>query len=128
MNRKSILQQGQALTFLIVFATVAIIIISASVVVLYVNNLAAVKTELGHIAMAIAESGAENGILRLLRDPSYAGEVLTVGEGTATITVAGTNPKTIVSEGSANNFVRKVQVIVTYANNILTVTSWREIP
>lgn len=66
-------------------------------------------------------------MLRLLRDPDYSGETLTVGDGTATITVTGTTTKTITSEGDYNGFKRKIEVVGTFTNDVFDVTSWEEI-
>ncbi len=112
---------------LLVLMTTGIIITSAAVILIIVNSQASSKFSLGEDAYAIAESGAENAILRLIRNPSYAGETLTVGNGSATITVTGSSTKTIVSEGVRGNFRRKVQVVGGYVNNIFTPTSWTEI-
>ncbi len=82
---------------------------------------------LGERALTIAESGAENAILRLLRDPSYTGESgLLIGPGSATIAVTGTSPKTITSTGAAGAFTRIVKVDVTNVGGALTPTNWRE--
>lgn len=120
-------KKGQTLVMLLVLMTTGIIITSAAVILIIVNSQASSKFSLGEDAYAIAESGAENAILRLIRNPSYAGETLTVGNGSATITVTGSSTKTIVSEGVRGNFRRKVQVVGGYVNNIFTPTSWTEI-
>lgn len=82
---------------------------------------------LGERALTIAESGAENAILRLLRDPSYPGEPdLLIGPGSATIEVTGVSPKTITSTGVAGTYTRVVKVDIDYVGGILTPTNWRE--
>jgi len=121
------LQQGQTLITLLFFMIIAISVISTAVILLITNSRTTSKTEQGIKAYYVAESGAENAILRLLRNPNYAGETLVVGEGTATMTVTGTEPKTITSTGVVGNFTKKIQVVVGYTNNILTVSSWREV-
>ena len=79
------------------------------------------------LASQVAESGMENALLLLLRNPNYVGETLTVGTGTATITVTGNSTtKTITSIGRINNYLQTVEVIVTYNNTIMTITSWEE--
>lgn len=83
---------------------------------------------LGERALTVAESGAENAILRLLRDPSYTGESdLPIGPGTATIGVTGVSPKIITSTGTVGTLVRRVQVVVTTSGGQLTVSSWQEL-
>lgn len=117
-------RKGQVLVSLLVFMTVGVIITSAAVVYIIVNTQGSSKFSLGEEAIKIAESGAENAVLRLMRDPSYSGETLTVGSGTATVTVSGSSTKTIISSGTSGSFSRKVQVDGVYVNNIFTVSSW----
>ena len=121
------MKRGQSLVILLVFIAIAITVTSAAVVMMIVGSTAASKYEQGQTAYATAESGAENALLRLLRDPNYAGETLTIGSDTATITVTGTNPKTVTSTGVSGGFTRQVQVVAGYTNGILTVTSWSEV-
>ncbi len=120
--------RGNALITLLFFALITIIVTSAAVVMIIVNSSAVTTMQQGNDAYSIAESGMENALLRLLRNPSYTSEVLTIGDGTATITVTGTTTKTIISRGRIGNFERSIQVTATYVNNILTVTAWDEIP
>lgn len=120
-------EKGQSLVSLLFFMIVAVTITSASAIILLTNSLAANTFQQGGITMATAESGVENAILRLLRDPSYSGETLVLENGTAQISVSGTNPKTIVSVGRVGSFQRQVQVNVVDNNGIITVVSWKEI-
>lgn len=121
------MKPGQTLVFLLVFMTMAITVTTAAVMVIISNSQAASKLEQSLMAYSAAEAGAENALLRVLRDPDYAGETLTIGEGIATISATGANPKVILSRGSYNNFLRQVQVSASYVNGILTVTSWLEV-
>lgn len=120
-------ESGQALVTLLIFMVIGITVTSAAVVLIMTGSQSSSKFQEGLIAHQIAESGAENAMLRLLRNPSYTGETLTVGDGTATITVTGSNPKTIQSTGVNGNFRRTIQVIADDSSGPLTVTSWREI-
>lgn len=124
---KNIFKKGQTLVVLLVLMSVGMIITTAAVGTIISDSQATSKFSSGEEAYNIAESGAENAILRLVRNPSYVGETLTVGAGTATITVSGAATKTIVSEGVSGDFRRKVQVVGGYVNNIFTPTSWTEI-
>lgn len=117
---------GQSLVTLLVFMMIAISVTSAATVLIVNSSLATSELEESEIAYNVAESGIENALLRMLRNPNYTGETLAVGSGTATITITGTNPKTIVSEGRVGNFIRKVQVVADYSS-ILNITSWQEI-
>lgn len=122
-----IFESGQAMVTLLIFIVVVTIITSAAIIMLVVNITATSKYQQGTTAYYIAESGAENALLRLLRNPSYTGETMNVGTGTAAITVSGDTEKIITSEGRIGNFNRIVEVRTNFSNNIFTVTSWKEI-
>ena len=117
---------GQALVSLLVFIATATIITAAATTVTLINSQSTGKFAQGESALTIAQTGADNAILRILRDPNgtYTGEDLTVGGGTAKITVEGSSVKTITSEGKDGNFIRKIQVVGTFVNNTFTVSSW----
>jgi hypothetical protein len=122
-------KRGETLITLLVFMVVAITVTTTATLVILANSLNASNLEVGLIAENIAESGIENALLRLLRDPSYTGETLTVGQGTATVVVTGTNPVVITSTGKLNNVVRKIQVTAGNNSGILAVTPpWQEVP
>ncbi len=120
-------QTGQALVTLLFFSIVAITITSAAVIVTLTQAKTGTTLELSNEVYYLAESGAENALLLLLRDPSYSGEQLVLPNGTITISVAGTNPKTITSVAYANGITRQIQVQADYTNSILTVLSWKEV-
>lgn len=120
-------ETGQTLVLLLIFVVIAITITTASVAMMVVNVKATSKLEQGSTALDVAESGAETAMIKLLRDPTYGGETVPVGSGQAVITVTGTNPKTVLSKGTVNNFTRSIQATVDYTNNVLTVTSWKEV-
>ncbi|HRN69996.1 MAG TPA: hypothetical protein PLS49_02315 [Candidatus Woesebacteria bacterium] len=120
-------RKGQTLVTLLVFSVVALTVATAAVAIM-INIAQATNRVEGNItALQIAESGAENALLRLLRNPSYTGETLQVGDGTAVITISGTTTKTVTVVGTLDSHTKTVQVVATFTNGIMTVTSWREI-
>ena len=119
------LQAGQALVTLLFFMIISITIITATAVILYTNISAVGSQEQGIYAYYIAESGAEEGLLQLIRNPSFGGETISVGSGTATISVTN---GIITSTGKYNTAIRKIQVQTAYdLQNGLQVLSWKEI-
>jgi Tfp pilus assembly protein PilX len=120
-------QSGSVLITLLIFVVVSLIIVSAAVLLVVDSTVITTNQQVGTTAVSIAESGAENAMLRLLRNPSYTGEVLTVGSGTATITVTGSAPITIRSIGRISDFERTVEVTAIRQSGVLTVTSWKEV-
>ncbi|MBI3380276.1 hypothetical protein HY029_05990 [Candidatus Gottesmanbacteria bacterium] len=127
LKRSSISNHGQALVTLLFFMIIAITVTSGAVVIILSNSVSASKFDQGNSAYYIAESGVENALIRLLRNPNYTGETLPIDTGNATIQISGSNPITITSVGTLNNLSRTIQVTVDYTNNILTVQSWKEI-
>lgn len=121
-------QSGQMLAALLAFMAMAITLTTAATIVTLTSALTSSKFTVGQEVLSIAEAGADNALIRLLRNPSYTGETLTIGTGTATITVSGSGTKTILSVGEVGNFERRIQVTVTQNNNILSVTNWVEVP
>lgn len=119
--------RGQALISLLFFSIIATNVAAAAVVIIVVNSLSGAKFQQGSIAYQIAQTGAENAKLRLLRDPNYSGEILPVGAGNAEIQISKNGTQyTILSKGTIGNFMRQVQIVATYNNNLLTVTSQQE--
>ncbi len=122
------LQNGQTLITFLIFIVMGITITTAATMILMNSSLNASKVEVGTSALHVAESGVENALLRLIRDPTYTGETLSVGEGTAVVVVSGSSPLVVTSTGRVGNNIRKIQVSVGYTNGILAVTPpWREI-
>ena len=119
-------KSGQALIVLVTFAAIASTIIGSVILVSIATNSASGKTQVGSEALDVAESGVENALLRLLRDPSYTGETVAIGSGSAVISVTGSGPKTIVSQGTVGSHTRTIQAVASESAGVLTVTSWRE--
>lgn len=126
-------QNGQAMITLLVFMIIGLTITSAAIVMIMVNASSGTKQQQGELAYQVAQSGAENAVLRLLRTPppTYTGETLPVGVGQAVITITGTgttsDPYVILSRGQSGNFIRQVEIRAQYVDNLLNVVSEREV-
>jgi hypothetical protein len=118
--------RGQALVVLLFYMIIAITLSTTAVAVVLSNSLSVTKNEMNIRALEIAEAGAENALIRLLRNTGYTGEVLTVGDGNATVTVTGINTKIITSVGTISDSSRNIQVGVSMINGVLSITSWEE--
>ena len=116
---------GQILVTLLMFVLIALTVISVTITTVISNSQSATSAQQGVSVYYVAEGGAENAMMRLLREPSYQGETLTIGDGSSTSAVNGS---TITVIGTLGNFTKKLQIDISYTNNKLTVTSWREIP
>jgi hypothetical protein len=119
---------GQALITLLFYVIIILTITTAAVILIATNSLSATKLQEGELTYYIAEGGAENAILRVLRDPTYTGETnFAVGAGTADIVVTPGSTVTIVSTGKLGKFMRKVQVTFSRVSGTYNLTSWKEI-
>lgn len=124
MNNKS----GQVLVILIFFMAMALTVTGAAIILNYVGSLSTAHVEEGVLSNQVAESGMENALLRLLRNPNYTGEVLTIDNGTVTVNIAGTLVKTITAVAtSSSNFTRTIEVHAQVANGTLQILSWKEL-
>ena len=137
-NLKS--ETGQALITLIFFVVIATVVISAAVTVLFINNLSATTSEQGTLAYYIAESGAEDGYLRILRNPCYTTPTTTptpaplvVGSGTVSLSITNTGCAsfpvniTITSIGTLNNISKKIVISAVYnTTGSISITTWKD--
>lgn len=117
-------EEGQTLVTLLVFSVMAISVAATSVAIMINTSRATHITESRTSVMSAAESGVENAILRLIRDPGYTGETLTLDTNTIIITVSGTETKTITAIADNGLFRHTIQATASYVDNRLTVTSW----
>ncbi len=117
-------QKGQIFITMLFFVIIGVTIISAETIVLFTNILSASTAEQGTNAYYVAESGIEEALLRLNRDPSYAGGVLAVGGGNVVIQVGN---GTITATGTYANTIKKIQVQTVTNNRVLKIVSWKEI-
>ena len=117
-------QKGQAVVTLLFFMVIGISIVTAVVVVVLNTAVSGSNFEQGTVAYYSAETGAENALIRLIRDPSYGGETMVVDGATVTVQVSG---NTINSTAEYGKSIRRIEVQTVYNNNVLSVLSWREI-
>lgn len=120
-------KKGQALITLLFFTVMALMISTSAVAIISSGSISTGNLEQEEIAYYTAESGIENAILKLLRDPNYTGETMNINGGTATIQVSGSAPFVISSTGKIGNIKHIIEANVSYNNYVLTVTRWKQI-
>jgi hypothetical protein len=121
-------QQGQTIIALLVFMMMAITLTTTAATITAINTRTNNSFIAGEQARLNAEIGVENSMQRLLRDNTYTGETMTLTDGTVTISVSGTNTKTIVSQGISGGLRRTITAVVMITNNVMTLNSWTETP
>ena len=119
--------RGHTLILLIVFTAIAVTLTTAAALSTIINSDASVRLQEGYLILDQAESGVENAMLRLLRNPNYTGEVMTMGDTTVTIEVTGLNPKTITSVATSAEYSRTVAATVVDSGGALSISSWQEL-
>jgi len=120
-------QHGQTLVSLLVFSVMAIAAASAATAVI-INSAQATAIIKSHDELVVAaESGVENALLALIRNPAYSGEVITIGSIQTVVTVTGSTTKLIESTATEGNYRATTQATVEYIDNRLTVTSWNTV-
>ena len=121
--------KGQVMITMLYIMVVGILVTTGAAFALISNTQAATTYEAGTLAQTVAESGLENALLRLIRDPSYAGETFVITSGqSATVSVSTASGIVVTSSGSAGNAVRQVQAEIHYNDGILIIDSWKELP
>lgn len=127
------MQKGQTVILFLVFMVVAIIVISGAVAVSILNSQSTSKFSLSQEALYVAEAGAEDALMRLVRNPNFdpglSGYSLSVGSsGDSTITVnTNGNIRTITSIGESVGIKRKVEVIGQFTNGVFSITGYQEL-
>jgi hypothetical protein len=124
--------QGQTLIALLIFMLLSILITTTAVTITVINTQGNNVGNFGDLARQAAETGAENAMLQLERDPTYTGETMDINNNTtATISVSGTTTRTITSVGAyagIGTYKRTIVVTATYSGLAFTVTNWVEAP
>lgn len=118
-------QKGQALIMLLFFIMIGVTITTTAIFIIVGNSLSATDVEEGEVARQLAETGAENALLQILRG-NYANESITLPEGTIEVTITNGGNIVIDSVGTAGKYVKKVRVNAT-KDGMMDVTSWKEI-
>lgn len=118
---------GQILTSVIVFMAFGLSVIAISSVLTIINIQNTAKNSESAQALYYAEAGAEEGIMRLVRDPAYTQGTLLIDSASVSISVTGDLlNKVITSIARYNGFTKKIVVQVSLADGKVTLVSWRE--
>lgn len=81
-------------------------------------------------ALGLADACVEEGLEQIRELTSYTGTGnLSLGQGSCTYTVTsqGGNNRTIQASSTVGTLVRKVNVVITAINPLITVSTWQEV-
>ncbi len=117
-----------ALMMMVIILAVGILIVSTTALIGVDDLEIGFSQEAGGHALLTSESCAEEAMLRLSRNSSYAGGSLAVGESTCTIAVTGApcGNCTIDVASTRDNFTRNIEVGVTVSGSTVDITNWTE--
>lgn len=118
-------KKGTAMIILLLIMSVAMSMVGAAVVTIMSATQKTSFSEQGVVGLKIAESGAEEALIRILRDPNYTGGTLTIDEGNATIQVTGSTIKTITVTTDYAQVNQRVVVTVNTAGDLLKILAWQ---
>lgn len=120
-------KNGQTIVILLLVSLMLVFMVTTTVAVVFSLLKDTTVQAQGEQAMAIAQSAAQNAVLRILRDPNYAGEAgITIGGGVADITVTGGSSKTVTAVSTYYLTSRRVEVDLTMVGGEWEVIDWRE--
>lgn len=120
---------GQVMITMLYVMVIGMLVTTGAAYALIGNTQATTTYELGSLARTAAESGLENAMLRLIRNPSYTGETLVIDANTrAIITVSTASGIVVTSTGSAGSAERHMEAQIHYNGDILSIDSWKELP
>ena len=129
MKSKTQYSRGQAVITVIFIAVIGMFIATGSIFTVANALESSSMQELGSSAFQAAESGIEYSVLRLMRDPTYAGGTINVGPNSScAVTITGNPEITIQSIGTVNSVSRKIIATAHYNDLVLVIDSWKEIP
>lgn len=122
---------GQAMISILLVLALALIFITTTAVIYTRETDLSFNSRKSNEIYYNAEAALDNAILRLIRNPDYLGETLTLDDGNAIITVgAGPGPdqKTINVKSISNSqkFIRNLTAVVNTAGRVISLVSWRE--
>ncbi len=121
--------RGQAMITVLYISILGMLIATGAVFALWNNISSATETEVGMLAHTAAESGAENALLKLIRDPTYTGESWVMDAQTVVVaSVSGTTTQTILSTATRGTMSQRVIVQVHYNGGVLHIDSWNDVP
>ena len=125
---KILTTHGQALVTLLLFVIISVTITSGAIIVILLNSRDVTQISQYGTCRAIAETGVENALLRLLRNPGYTGEVMSLDGGSANVQVAmSSGTYTITSAATLGSYHDTIQVVAIETNDVMSISSWKEL-
>lgn len=118
---------GQALIPILIIMVIALIL-GVGVLNLSIGGLLlSFSSQEGESTLMATEGALENGLLRILRNPSYPGESLQVGGVSCTINTSGQSPVVMTAQCDSGRAIRQLQAEVDFVAGEMIVSNLREV-
>lgn len=121
--------KGQALIGVLAIIAISTVLVSSLMINSLISADSSLKLRQSSSAITIADSYMQNAFIKLIRDPNYTGETLTLNDGRVIIEITGENPKYILikSIGPQNDILRQLSSQVNFdSNGAVSITNWTE--
>lgn len=119
--------RGQALLPVLI---IMVIVLTLGVGVLHLSVgsiLLSSYSQEGEMVLVTTEGVLESGLLRILRNPSYASESLQVDDILCTINASGQAPIVMLAECQSDRAIRRLQAEINFVQGEMTVDNIREV-
>ncbi len=120
-------QPGNILVIVLVMMVVGITIATMSLALVITTTQSMGGAMEADRMRTAAEGAIENAILKVLRNPSYSGETMTIDGIPITLTVTQGAQTTVMATAVKGTHRQRYQVVLQRTNGVLGVVSWLHI-
>lgn len=124
---KRIEKNGQALLPVVIIIAIFLILAVGLVNLSLGGLLLSFSLQEGEKVLLATEGTLEEGFLSILRNPSYAGGSLQVGEASCTIETSGSGPVVMAASCQSDRAVRRLRAEISFVAGEMEVSNIREV-
>ncbi len=119
-----------ALISVIILGAIGLAIATSLLLLGLGSSRASYAIEQSDTAKALANACADQGLLRIKKEPSYSGTTnLNLGAGTCSYTIQnlGGESRIINASGTTGTIIRKVKISISAITPSINISSWQEV-
>lgn len=117
-----------AITTILIISAVVLGIATTVALVSIGEGQASLALTKGENTLQFVEGCAEDALLKIRNNGSYAGGTITRPEGTCSITIVAGSPSTLTATTQDTKYNRTVEIKYTRSSSGIILSSWKEIP
>lgn len=127
LSKKTKASEGYSLIIVLVMALFGIMVMTTSLAMIVSSTQATIAGISSEQVATVAESAAEDAILKLLRNPMYSGGQFLMDGSTAEVVITGQPNTPIMSIiATSSGVTKQMTVELTRSAGMLEIISWRE--